>query len=83
VVVPPYLKRTEAAPEDGAGLLAESLSVTERLAVEALPPLIDMVPLGTTLSTNQLRVAGVASVLPVASLACTLKVWLPWLKGPG
>jgi hypothetical protein len=41
----------EATPEDG-GSLAESLSVTERLAVEALPPLIDMVPLGTTPSNS-------------------------------
>jgi hypothetical protein len=74
VVVPPFLKRIEATPEAGEGSLAERLSVTERLAVEAAPPLMEMVPFGTAVSTNQLRDAGVASMLPILSMALTRKV---------
>jgi hypothetical protein len=80
VVVPAFLKRIQATPDAGEGSLAESLSVTERLAVEALPPLMAMVPLGTTVSTNQLRVAGVVSMFAALSMALTWKVWLPWLR---
>jgi hypothetical protein len=80
MVVLSFLKRMEPTPEAGEGSLAESLSVTERLEVEALPPLMDIVPLGTTVSTNQLRDAGLASVLPVLSMALTRKVWLPWVR---
>ena len=61
----------EATPEAGEGSLAESLSVTERLEVEALPPLMAMVPLGTMLSTNQLRLAGVPAMFPDLSMALT------------
>ena len=41
---------------------------------------MDMVPLGTTVSTNQLREAALASMLPASSMALTRKVWLPWLR---
>jgi hypothetical protein len=54
----------ESTPEAGEGSLAASLRVTERLAVEAASPLMAMVPFGRTVSTNQLRDAGVVSVLP-------------------
>jgi hypothetical protein len=69
--VPPFLKRMEATPEAGEVSLAESFSVTERLEVEALPLLMAMVPLGTTVSTNQLRLAGVPSMFPDLSMALT------------
>jgi hypothetical protein len=80
VVVPPFLKRIESTPEAGAASLAESLSVTVRLAVEAAPVFMDMVPFGTTVSTNQLRLGGVVSTFPALSMALTWKVWLPWLR---
>ena len=54
----------ESTPEAGEGSLVESLSVTERLVVEAAPSLMDIVPLGTTVSTNQLRDAGLARIGP-------------------
>jgi hypothetical protein len=73
----------EATPEAGEGSLAESLSVTDRLEVEAAPPLMEIVPLGRTVSTNQLRLAGLVSRFPALSMALTRKVWLPWLRGPG
>ena len=38
---------------------------------------------GTIVSTLQLRLAGEGSWMPEASMALTLKVWLPWLRGPG
>jgi hypothetical protein len=34
-------------------------------------------------TTVQVRLAGVESGVPVASMALTLKVWSPWLRGPG
>jgi hypothetical protein len=42
--------RITPTPEAGEGSLAESPSVTERLEVEALPPLRVIVPFGTTVS---------------------------------
>jgi hypothetical protein len=78
--VPPLLKRIEATPEAGEGSLAESLSVTERLEVEDAPPFMEIVPFGTTVSTNQLREAGVGSTFPSLSMALTRKAWLPWLR---
>ena len=33
---------------------------------------------GVSVSTVKVRVAGVASVFPTASVARTRKVWLPW-----
>jgi hypothetical protein len=74
VVVSPFLKRIEATPEAGEGSLAESPSVTERLEVEALPPFMEMVPLGATVSTNQVRLAGIGSGLPSPSMALTLNL---------
>ena len=35
---------------------------------------------GASVSTVKARVAGVASVFPAASVARTLKVWLPWAR---
>jgi hypothetical protein len=80
VVVPPFLKRIESTPEAGEGSLAASLSVTERLDVEDAPPFMEIVPFGTTVSTNQLRLAGLASILPALSMALTRKVWEPWVR---
>jgi hypothetical protein len=80
VVVPPFLKRMELTPEAGEESLAESLSVTERLEVEDAPPFMDIVPVGTMVSTNQLRDTGLASTFEALSMAFTRKVWLPWLR---
>ena len=35
---------------------------------------------GATVSTVNVRVAGVASAFPTRSTARTLKVWLPWAR---
>ena len=80
VVVFSFLKRIEATPEAGEGSLADKPSVTERLDVEALPLFMEIVPLGTVVSTNQVRDAGLASTLPALSTVLASKVCLPWLR---
>jgi hypothetical protein len=72
--------RIEGTPESGAGSLAWRVRVTVRFLVEALPPFISTEPLGPAVSTLNVRLAGVWSKLPLASVALTSKEYLPWVN---
>ena len=61
-------------------VLGDSVEVNEKFAVVWFVGFVGLaviVVFGATLSTVHVKLAGVASALPAASVAATVNVWLP------
>ena len=75
----PERRPVEAALERRPASVEENVNVAEVLATVPDGPAVIVVS-GATVSTVHVRVAGVASVFPAASVARTRKVCEPWAR---